>query len=31
MDNLDKRDYNDLITVIEYLDSLSFTVAKQKK
>ncbi|CAF2058936.1 unnamed protein product [Rotaria magnacalcarata] len=31
IDNLDKRYYDDLIHVMEYLDGLSFTVAKRKK
>ncbi|CAF5142161.1 unnamed protein product [Rotaria magnacalcarata] len=31
IDNLDKRYYDGLINVIEYLDGLSFTVVKRKK
>jgi hypothetical protein len=31
IDNLDKRYYDGLINVMEYLDGLSFTVAKRKK
>jgi hypothetical protein len=31
IDNLDKRYYDGLINVMEYLDGLSYTVAKRKK
>ena len=31
IDNLDKQYYDGLIDVMEYLDGLSFTVAKRKK
>jgi hypothetical protein len=31
IDNLDRRYYDGLITVMEYLDGLSYTVAKRKK
>ena len=31
IDNLDKRYYDGLIDVMEYLNGLSFTVAKRKK
>ena len=31
IDNLDKRYYDGLISVMEYLDGLSFTIAKRKK
>jgi hypothetical protein len=31
IDNLDKRNYDGLIDVMEYFDGLSLTVAKRKK